>query len=152
MSKIDKPCGWTCSGHVTVFWYWPCLILWDVLSISTPMHYVLFNSTYGLSFFILDLWLGAQIFGDPDAADIVFTSGADILAVGLNVTHQVVFSGIPSQSQILRLKESSMCVCYEFNEHLFSLISNCLFCCLIKMYSVSLLCSSGLTCWKDFRF
>ncbi|XXG44589.1 hypothetical protein AAC387_Pa01g4348 [Persea americana] len=34
----------------------------------------------------------ANIFGDPDAADIVFTSGADILAMGLNVTHQVVLS------------------------------------------------------------
>ncbi|XP_059658303.1 probable uridine nucleosidase 2 isoform X1 [Cornus florida] len=27
-----------------------------------------------------------------DAADIVFTSGADVLAVGINVTHQVVFT------------------------------------------------------------
>ncbi|OEL14258.1 putative uridine nucleosidase 2 [Dichanthelium oligosanthes] len=34
----------------------------------------------------------ALIFGDPDAADIVFTCGADILAVGLNVTHQVVLT------------------------------------------------------------
>ncbi|KAL5069902.1 hypothetical protein RYX36_020789, partial [Vicia faba] len=35
---------------------------------------------------------GQKIFGDPDAADVVFTSGADILAVGINVTHQVVLS------------------------------------------------------------
>lgn len=34
----------------------------------------------------------ANIFGDPDAADIVFTSGADVLVVGLNVTHQVVLT------------------------------------------------------------
>ncbi|KAI3843566.1 hypothetical protein MKW98_011969 [Papaver atlanticum] len=34
----------------------------------------------------------ANIFGDPDAADIVFTSGADVLAIGLNVTHQVIMS------------------------------------------------------------
>ncbi|KAL5703476.1 uridine nucleosidase [Ranunculus cassubicifolius] len=34
----------------------------------------------------------ANIYGDPDAADIVFTSGADILAVGINVTHQVVLT------------------------------------------------------------
>lgn len=34
----------------------------------------------------------ANIFGDPDAADIVFTSGADVVAVGLNVTHQVVLT------------------------------------------------------------
>lgn len=37
--------------------------------------------------------MGWQIFGDPDAADIVFTSGANILAVGINVTHQVVMTG-----------------------------------------------------------
>lgn len=34
----------------------------------------------------------ANIFGDPDAADIVFTSGADVLAVGINVTHQVILT------------------------------------------------------------
>lgn len=34
----------------------------------------------------------ANIFGDPDAADVVFTCGADILAVGINVTHQVVLT------------------------------------------------------------
>ncbi|KAF8402432.1 hypothetical protein HHK36_013388 [Tetracentron sinense] len=34
----------------------------------------------------------ANIFGDPDAADIVFTCGADILTVGINVTHQVVLA------------------------------------------------------------
>ncbi|THF96270.1 hypothetical protein TEA_018168 [Camellia sinensis var. sinensis] len=38
--------------------------------------------------------LNDQIFGDPDAADIVFTSGADVLAVGINVTHQVVLTGL----------------------------------------------------------
>ncbi|XP_022929936.1 probable uridine nucleosidase 2, partial [Cucurbita moschata] len=32
------------------------------------------------------------IFGDPEAADMVFTSGADVLVVGLNVTHQVVMT------------------------------------------------------------
>ncbi|XP_073125317.1 probable uridine nucleosidase 2 [Henckelia pumila] len=34
----------------------------------------------------------ANIFGDPDAADVVFTSGADVLAVGINVTHQVILT------------------------------------------------------------
>ncbi|CAN0830424.1 Probable uridine nucleosidase 2 [Linum grandiflorum] len=34
----------------------------------------------------------ANIFGDPEAADIVFTSGADVVAVGINVTHQVVLT------------------------------------------------------------
>lgn len=34
----------------------------------------------------------ANILGDPEAADIVFTSGADILIVGINITHQVVMT------------------------------------------------------------
>ncbi|CAI0540852.1 unnamed protein product [Linum tenue] len=34
----------------------------------------------------------ANVFGDPEAADIVFTSGADVVAVGINVTHQVVLT------------------------------------------------------------
>ncbi|XP_010557049.1 PREDICTED: probable uridine nucleosidase 2 [Tarenaya hassleriana] len=34
----------------------------------------------------------ANIFGDPEAADMVFTSGADIIAIGINVTHQVVMT------------------------------------------------------------
>lgn len=44
-------------------------------------------------YFLFGYALGWQIFGDPDAADIVFTSGANILAVGINVTHQVVMTG-----------------------------------------------------------
>ncbi|GMN36115.1 hypothetical protein TIFTF001_005740 [Ficus carica] len=36
----------------------------------------------------------ANIFGDPEAADIVFTSGADLLTVGLNVTHQVMLTAV----------------------------------------------------------
>ncbi|XP_015162049.1 probable uridine nucleosidase 2 isoform X2 [Solanum tuberosum] len=36
----------------------------------------------------------ANIFKDPTAADIVFTSGADVLTVGLNITHQVVLTGV----------------------------------------------------------
>ncbi|KAJ3708727.1 hypothetical protein LUZ61_012432 [Rhynchospora tenuis] len=34
----------------------------------------------------------ANIFGDPEAADVVFTSGADILAIGINITHQVILT------------------------------------------------------------
>eukprot|EP00897_Mesotaenium_endlicherianum_P004527 jgi/Mesen1/4101/ME000216S03359 len=34
----------------------------------------------------------ANIFGDPEAADAVFTCGADVLAVGINITHQVVLT------------------------------------------------------------
>uniref|UniRef100_A0A2N9IL63 Inosine/uridine-preferring nucleoside hydrolase domain-containing protein n=1 Tax=Fagus sylvatica TaxID=28930 RepID=A0A2N9IL63_FAGSY len=40
----------------------------------------------------LTLRLDEQIFGDTEAADIVFTSGADVVAVGINVTHQVVLT------------------------------------------------------------
>lgn len=32
----------------------------------------------------------ANIYGDPEAADIVFTSGADIFVVGINITTQVI--------------------------------------------------------------
>ncbi|BFI42228.1 uridine nucleosidase [Marchantia polymorpha subsp. ruderalis] len=35
----------------------------------------------------------ANIYGDPEAADIVFTCGADIIIIGINVTHQVFFTG-----------------------------------------------------------
>ncbi|KAK2641618.1 hypothetical protein Ddye_023381 [Dipteronia dyeriana] len=34
----------------------------------------------------------ANIVGDPDAADVVFISGADVVAVGINVTHQAVMT------------------------------------------------------------
>ncbi|GAA0186502.1 hydrolase [Lithospermum erythrorhizon] len=36
----------------------------------------------------------ANIFGDPDAADIVFTCGANVMAIGINITRQVILSGI----------------------------------------------------------
>lgn len=34
-----------------------------------------------------------QIYNDPEAADVVFTCGADIFVVGLNITMQVNFTG-----------------------------------------------------------
>lgn len=34
-----------------------------------------------------------QIYGDPEAADIVFTSGANIVVVGINITTQVQLTG-----------------------------------------------------------
>ncbi|KAJ1692208.1 hypothetical protein LUZ63_008906 [Rhynchospora breviuscula] len=34
----------------------------------------------------------ANIYGDPEAADIVFTSGAEIVVVGINITTQVTFT------------------------------------------------------------
>ena len=37
--------------------------------------------------------LSLQIHGDPEAADIVFTSRANIVVVGLNITRQVKFTG-----------------------------------------------------------
>ncbi|CAN0830418.1 Probable uridine nucleosidase 2 [Linum grandiflorum] len=55
----------------------------------------------------------ANIFGDPEAADIVFTSGADVVAVGINVTHQVVLTGI--------------CLMYSLTFHVRTVyIKNCL--------------------------
>ncbi|KAH7414838.1 hypothetical protein KP509_14G013400 [Ceratopteris richardii] len=44
----------------------------------------------------------ANILGDPEAADIVFTSGADILVIGINITHQVVLT----DKQLMQLEES----------------------------------------------
>jgi len=35
-----------------------------------------------------------QIHGDPEAAGIVFTSRADTVAVGINITTQVGFTGL----------------------------------------------------------
>ncbi|KAK1288878.1 Uridine nucleosidase 1 [Acorus calamus] len=34
----------------------------------------------------------ANIYGDPEAADVVFTSGADIVVVGINITTQVMLT------------------------------------------------------------
>ncbi|XP_062190978.1 probable uridine nucleosidase 1 [Phragmites australis] len=44
----------------------------------------------------------ANIYGDPEAADIVFTSGADIVVVGINITTQVCFT----DEDLLELKNS----------------------------------------------
>ncbi|XP_015951459.1 uridine nucleosidase 1 [Arachis duranensis] len=44
----------------------------------------------------------ANIYGDPEAADIVFTSGANIVVVGLNITTQIKFT----DADLLELKES----------------------------------------------
>ncbi|KMZ68689.1 Uridine nucleosidase 1 [Zostera marina] len=42
----------------------------------------------------------ANVYGDPEAADIVFTCGADIIVVGINITTQVQL--LDSQLQLLR--------------------------------------------------
>ncbi|KAE8717047.1 putative uridine nucleosidase 2 [Hibiscus syriacus] len=44
----------------------------------------------------------ANIYGDPEAADIVFTSGANIIVVGLNITTQVKMT----DEDLLELKQS----------------------------------------------
>ncbi|KAK8713502.1 hypothetical protein V6N13_148717 [Hibiscus sabdariffa] len=44
----------------------------------------------------------ANIYGDPEAADIVFTSGADIVVVGINITTQVKMT----DNDLLELKQS----------------------------------------------
>ncbi|XP_052725470.1 probable uridine nucleosidase 2 isoform X2 [Vigna angularis] len=57
----------------------------------------------------------ANIFGDPDAADVVFTSGADILAVGINVTHQVILTRVylHDPTVVLAAVDPSLVTCIE---------------------------------------
>lgn len=45
-----------------------------------------------------------QIYGDPEAADIVFTSGADVDVVGINITTQVCFTGLFLDSVICMVR------------------------------------------------
>ncbi|EXB88735.1 hypothetical protein L484_015425 [Morus notabilis] len=45
----------------------------------------------------------ANIYGDPEAADIVFTSGANIDVVGINITTQVMFT----DADLLDLRQSN---------------------------------------------
>lgn len=47
------------------------------------------SADYSLNLHLCD-W---QIYGDPEAADIVFTSGANIDVVGINITTQVKLTG-----------------------------------------------------------
>ena len=64
-------------------------ILHQILNLQYK-YYIIHNSI------CLTLWLDLfQIFGYSEAADVVFTSGVDVLAVGINVTHQVVLTGTP---------------------------------------------------------
>lgn len=44
----------------------------------------------------------ANIYGDPEAADVVFISGADIVVVGINITTQITMS----DDDLLHLKQS----------------------------------------------
>ncbi|CAK7333823.1 unnamed protein product [Dovyalis caffra] len=44
----------------------------------------------------------ANIYGDPEAADVVFTSGANIVVVGINITTQVKFT----DGDLLELRKS----------------------------------------------
>ncbi|KAK8672153.1 hypothetical protein V6N13_110526 [Hibiscus sabdariffa] len=44
----------------------------------------------------------ANIYGDPEAADIVFTSGANVVVVGINITTQVLMT----DNDLLELKQS----------------------------------------------
>ena len=57
-----------------------------------------------------------QIYGDPEAADVVFTCGADITVVGINITTQLKLTGEDNFSPTL----------YLLLKH--SLKAKCLFC------------------------
>lgn len=61
--------------------------------LSGDSSHLIVSVVFNLYIFLIRDW-NEQIFGDPDAADIVFTCGADVVAVGINVTHQVVMTGI----------------------------------------------------------
>ncbi|XP_044965617.1 probable uridine nucleosidase 2 [Hordeum vulgare subsp. vulgare] len=68
----------------------------------------------------------ANIFGDPNAADIVFTCGADILAIGINITHQVILSGNSLAVQscyytLIPLQEFPSDITIQFGESSFNL-------------------------------
>lgn len=71
---------------------------------------------------LIDEWLHAftlQIHNDPEAADVVFTCGADIYVVGLNITMQVIFTGhLCSLSPGPCLKAKSPLVNVHFNKSL----------------------------------
>lgn len=45
----------------------------------------------------------ANIYGDPDAADIVFTSGADVVVIGINLTTQLKLT----ESDLLEIRDSN---------------------------------------------
>ncbi|XP_044955126.1 probable uridine nucleosidase 2 [Hordeum vulgare subsp. vulgare] len=67
-----------------------------------------------------------NIFGDPDAADVVFTCGADILAIGINITHQVILSGNSLAVQscyytLIPLQEFPSDITIQFGESSFNL-------------------------------
>ncbi|THG19344.1 hypothetical protein TEA_028597 [Camellia sinensis var. sinensis] len=60
----------------------------------------------------------ANIYGDPEAADVVFTSGANIVITGINITRQVIMTDADLDE--LRQSEgrhaqllSTMCKCYR---------------------------------------
>ncbi|XP_028074384.1 uridine nucleosidase 1-like isoform X6 [Camellia sinensis] len=60
----------------------------------------------------------ANIYGDPEAAEIVFTSGANIVITGINITRQVIMTDADLDE--LRQSEgrhaqllSTMCKCYR---------------------------------------
>ena len=53
------------------------------------------------SVYLFDLLLcDCQIYGDPEAADVVFTSGANIDVVGINITTQVKLTGSDTSLKI----------------------------------------------------
>lgn len=62
--------------------------------------------------------LNLQIYGDPEAADIVFTSGANIAVVGINITTQCKFTGEISTFLLASISRAASLVLFCFNFHL----------------------------------
>lgn len=50
-----------------------------------------------------------QIYGDPDAADVVFTSGADIVVIGINLTTQLKLTGMDCSLSSYRHRVLKIC-------------------------------------------
>lgn len=66
-----------------------------------------------------ELWNLLQIYGDPEAADVVFTSGANIDVIGINITTQVKLTGS------VFLIKLHMFVCPEWCEKLSAMPLTC---------------------------
>lgn len=64
-----------------------------------------------------------QIYGDPEAADVVFTSGANITVVGINITTQVKLTGETAVYNLFLFLDQFLLYCSEFNNILLSLIT-----------------------------
>jgi len=62
------------------------MVTWVLHETSLLVQGLFYNGSYWL-------YCRLQIYGDPEAADITFTSGMNILVTGIDLTTQVLFTG-----------------------------------------------------------